>query len=44
MFWGVGIAAIFTLFVVPTFYNLFARSTGTPDAVAKQLETLSASE
>lgn len=44
MFWGVGIAAVFTLFVVPVFYNLFARSTGTPDAVAKQLETLSASK
>jgi multidrug efflux pump len=44
MFWGVGIAAIFTLFVVPVFYNLFARSTGTPDAIGKQLETLSANE
>lgn len=44
MFWGVGMAALFTLFVVPVFYNLFARSTGTPDAVAKQLKTLSASE
>jgi multidrug efflux pump len=44
MFWGVGIAAVFTLFVVPVFYNLFARSTGTPDAVAKKLETLSAGE
>ena len=44
MFWGVGIAAVFTLFVVPVFYKLFARSTGTPDAVAKQLKTLSAKE
>jgi multidrug efflux pump len=38
MFWGVAVAALFTLFVVPVFYNLFARSTGTPDAVAKELE------
>jgi multidrug efflux pump len=38
MFWGVAVAAIFTLFVVPVFYSLFARSTGTPDAVAKELE------
>jgi multidrug efflux pump len=42
MFWGVSIAAAFTLFVVPVFYKLFARGTGTPDAVAHQLETLQA--
>ena len=40
MFWGVAIAAAFTLFVVPVFYQLFARNTGTPDAVANQLEAL----
>ncbi|TDJ46193.1 MAG: efflux RND transporter permease subunit [Gammaproteobacteria bacterium] len=38
MFWGVAVAAGFTLFVVPVFYHLFARSTTTPDAVAKELE------
>jgi multidrug efflux pump len=42
MFWGVAVAALFTLFVVPVFYNLFARSTGTPEAVAKELEAQSA--
>ncbi len=42
VFWGVSIAAVFTLFVVPVFYNLFARSTGTPDAVSKRLEALRA--
>jgi len=40
MFWGVSIAAVFTLFVVPVFYNLFARATGTPDAISKKLEVL----
>jgi len=44
MFWGVSIAAVFTLFVVPVFYKLFARGTGTPDAVANQLETLQAGD
>ena len=42
MFWGVSVAAAFTLFVVPVFYKLFARGTGTPDAVAHQLEKLQA--
>ena len=41
MFSGVAIAAIFTLFVVPVFYHLLARNTGTPEAVAKELEKLS---
>jgi multidrug efflux pump len=40
MFWGISIAALFTLFVVPVFYNLFARATGTPDAISKKLEAL----
>jgi multidrug efflux pump len=44
MFWGVSIAAAFTLFVVPVFYKLFARGTSTPDAVANELESLQASE
>jgi multidrug efflux pump len=40
MFWGVSIAALFTLFVVPVIYRLFARNTGTPDAVSRRLEAL----
>jgi multidrug efflux pump len=40
MFWGVSIASLFTLFVVPVFYNLFARRTGTPDMVSKKIEIL----
>jgi len=42
MFWGVSIAAAFTLFVVPVFYKLFARGSGTPEAVANELEALQA--
>jgi multidrug efflux pump len=42
MFWGVAVAAMFTLFVVPVFYKLFARSTSTPEAVARELEAQSA--
>lgn len=40
MFWGVSLASVFTLFVVPVFYNLFARKTSTPDTVSKKLEAL----
>jgi hypothetical protein len=44
MFWGVSIAAAFTLFVVPVFYKLFARGSGTPEAVANELEALQAND
>ena len=40
IFSGVGIASIFTLFLVPMIYKLLARNTGSPEAVAKELETL----
>ena len=40
MFSGVAVAAIMTLFVVPVFYSLFARRTGMPDAVARQLQAM----
>jgi len=40
MFWGVSLASVFTLFVVPVFYNLFARATGTPDMVSNKLKSL----
>ena len=36
--WGVSIATILTLFVIPTFYNKLARRTGSPNAVARRLE------
>lgn len=35
---GVGAATLFTLFIVPVAYRLFARGTSTPGRVAKQLE------
>lgn len=37
--WGVSIATVLTLFVVPVFYNRFARRTGSPHAVERKLET-----
>jgi multidrug efflux pump len=35
---GVFAATIFTLFIVPVAYNLIARKTGSPNAVADRLE------
>ncbi|MBN1238919.1 MAG: efflux RND transporter permease subunit [Gammaproteobacteria bacterium] len=40
IFFGVSIATIFTLFVVPAFYHLFARRTGSPGEVASRLEAM----
>ena len=40
IFSGVSLATILTLFVVPVFYNLLARGTGSPGAVAATLEKL----
>jgi len=37
---GVSFATAFTLFVVPTFYKLLARNTGSPGAVAAKLDHL----
>ena len=38
VFWGVLAATFFTLFIVPAAYNLIARNTGSPKAVAERLE------
>ena len=40
VFSGVTLATLLTLFVVPSFYALLARRTGSPQAVAKTLERL----
>jgi len=40
IFSGVSIATFFTLFIVPAFYDLFARRTGSPNAVARRLQSL----
>ena len=40
IFSGVLMATALTLFVVPALYNLFARNTGSPEAIAKQIESL----
>ncbi len=43
VFSGVSVATLLTLFVVPSLYALLARRTGSPKAVARTLERLSAS-
>jgi multidrug efflux pump len=40
IFSGVLMATALTLFVVPALYNLFAQNTGSPEAIAKQIEAL----
>lgn len=40
IFFGVSFATIFTLFVVPVSYRLFARNTHSPSYVSQQLENL----
>lgn len=42
IFSGVTLATILTLFIVPVFYNLLARGTGSPGAVARSLAKLEA--
>jgi multidrug efflux pump len=42
IFSGVSFATLLTLFIVPSVYNLMARRTGSPNAVAHQLDTLRA--
>jgi multidrug efflux pump len=37
--WGVSLATLLTLFLIPVFYNRLARRTGSPEAVARQLES-----
>ena len=42
LFFGVSFATLLTLFVVPVFYHLMARHTGSPGTVARKLEELEA--
>jgi multidrug efflux pump len=42
IFSGVTFATLLTLFIVPAVYNLMARGTGSPNAIANKLETLRA--
>jgi multidrug efflux pump len=42
IFSGVSLATLFTLFIVPSVYNLFARHTGSPQTIARKLATLGA--
>jgi multidrug efflux pump len=36
--WGVSIATLFTLFLIPLLYVLMARKTGSPQAVSRKLD------
>ena len=40
IFFGISVATVFTLFVVPAFYILLARHTTSPNAVAHKLDRL----
>jgi multidrug efflux pump len=40
IFAGVTIATLFTLFIVPAFYDLFARRTGSPLAISRRLQAM----
>ncbi len=40
IFAGVSCATFFTLFIVPAFYNLFARRTGSPNTIARKIAQL----
>jgi multidrug efflux pump len=40
IFSGVTLATVFTLFIVPAVYDLFARRTGSPGAVARKLHAM----
>jgi multidrug efflux pump len=40
IFSGVLMATALTLFVVPALYNLFARKTGSPEAIAREIDRL----
>jgi multidrug efflux pump len=42
IFSGVTLATLFTLFIVPSVYDLFARRTGSPGAVARKLHSMGA--
>jgi multidrug efflux pump len=42
IFGGVSVATLLTLYVVPAFYHLFARRTGSPGEVAAKLQALQA--
>ena len=42
IFSGVTFATFFTLFIVPAVYNLMARGTSSPNAIAHQLDAMSA--
>jgi multidrug efflux pump len=44
IFFGLGVATMLTLFVVPAFYDLLARYTKSPEATAKEIEAFEHNE
>ena len=44
IFGGVLVSTVLTLFIVPMAYSLLARKTGSPEAVARELEALTSAE
>ena len=44
IFFGVALGSVLTLYIVPALYNLLAARTGSPEAVARELENLTAQE
>ena len=44
IFFGAIFATLITLFIVPVFYNLFARFTKSPQATARRIEAFEEAE
>jgi multidrug efflux pump len=42
IFSGVSLATLFTLLIVPSVYNIMARHTGSPNAIANKLAAMRA--
>ena len=41
---GVGVATVFTLYLVPAMYRVLARGTGSPEAIAREMEALASAQ
>ncbi len=39
---GVSVATLFTLYLVPAIYSIIARGTGSPEAIAREMRVLAA--
>jgi multidrug efflux pump len=41
---GVSVATLFTLYLVPAIYSIVARGTGSPEAIAREMRVLEAEQ